>query len=518
MTDPPAGSEPPAGSHPPAGSEPADILERQLGRPARGVVDIPVWCPHGAPAVVETRPYLDDGEPFPTTFYLTCPSAVDSVSREEAAGGVARLRWLAANDDEVEAVLERLRAWYQVRRRRLAPPGPHRDGGAVLDAGIGGPRDARVATCLHAYAAALLAATLGGADLREERAVGSGSPVQGSHVSRVSWTGLLGQVGDLWCHDARCLEGRPRLARGAVIDVGTNSIRLLVADVPLGGGDEYVGAGLPIPVVRRARVTRLGEGLVPGGCLAPEAVARTAAAVAECVDEARVLGAGRINLVGTSAARSAVDGPGVIARLGLDLGISAGVVSGDVEARLAFLGATLDVRGDSVMVDVGGGSTELARLDDDDTLLARSYECGCVRDTERFISSDPPLEHERDRLRRHVQGLVAGDAAAFADAETLVAVGGTATTLAALVLGLERYNPDAVHHTMLSRDQILRETERLAGLDSRERVALPVMQPGREDVIVAGAEILLQAMDSLGYGLVLVSERDLLDGLIVASG
>ncbi len=115
----------------------AMILERQLGRPARGVVDVSVWCPHGAPAVIVTCPYLDTGEPFPTTFYLTCPSAVSSVSREEAGGGVARLRWLAAHDAEVAAVLEGLQAWYGAapaaggaprgpapRRRPRAPPGP----------------------------------------------------------------------------------------------------------------------------------------------------------------------------------------------------------------------------------------------------------------------------------------------------------------------------------------------------------------------------------------------------------
>ena len=197
--------------------------------------------------------------------------------------------------------------------------------------------------------------------------------------------------------------------------------------------------------------------------------------------------------------------------------ISAGVVSGEMEARLAFLGATLDVPGDSVVIDVGGGSTELARLDHRGIPRVRSYECGCVRDTERFLRADPPVDHERDALRRYVRGLVAAEASAFTGAETLVAVGGTATTLAALVLGLERYHPDAVHHTMLSREQIEQAIERLASLSPPERAALAVMQPGRADVIVAGAEILLQAMDILGYGLVLVSERDLLDGFLAVT-
>ncbi|NLG67491.1 MAG: DUF501 domain-containing protein [Actinobacteria bacterium] len=501
----------------------AMILERQLGRPARGVVDVSVWCPHGAPAVIVTCPYLDTGEPFPTTFYLTCPSAVSSVSREEAGGGVARLRWLAAHDAEVAAVLEGLQAWYGARRRRLAPPGPHCDGGAVLDAGIGGPRDPTSASCLHAYTATVLAAIVSGVELRLAPVKEPGAPASASHTSQsgqgaqVSWVGLLGAAQDLWCQDARCLEGRPRLARRAVIDVGTNSVRLLVADLPLEGSGEHVRVGAPIPVVRHARVTRLGEGLVAGGNLSVDAVARTKAAVAEYVAGARLLGAGRINLVGTSAARGAADGAEVIARLGVEVDISAGVVSGEMEARLALLGATLDVPGDSAVIDVGGGSTELARLDHSGIPRVRSYECGCVRDTERFLRADPPVDHERDALRRYVRGLVAAEASAFMGAETLVAVGGTATTLAALVLGLERYHPNAVHHTMLSREQIEQAIERLASLSPPERAALAVMQPGRADVIVAGAEILLQAMDILGYGLVLVSERDLLDGFLAVT-
>ena len=480
----------------------ATIIRRQLGRPARGVVDVAVWCPHGAPAVVQTRPYLEDGEPFPTAFYLTCPSAGDRLAEAEAAGGVRRLREEVAGDPDLAAALEWLQEWYRAGRRRLAAPGPHCDDGAVFDAGIGGPTDVSSATCLHAYAGALLAALVNAVDTPD--------------TLRDRWVQLLEQWGDLWCRDARCLGRGPRLRRRAAIDVGTNSVRLLVADLSVATSE--APAAPPAPVVRRAQVTRLGEGLAPGGGLAEGAMERTRAAVGRYVREARVLGASAVTVIGTSATRAAADGPEFMRQLGEELSVAAGVATGTMEARLAFFGATMDVPGDVALVDVGGGSTELVRWGGSDGLCARSLELGCVRDTERFVHSDPPLPDELRSLREHADSLLEPLAGEFAGAATLVAVGGTATTLAALSLGLERYNPDAVHHTMLSREQVRRQIDRLASMTPSERAALPTMQPGRADVIVAGAEILLRVMESMGYGLILVSERDLLDGAVAAGG
>lgn len=510
--------------------DPAEVLWRQLGRTPRGVVDVSVWCPHGAPAVIETRPYLEDGEPFPTTYYLSCPSAVNLVSTVEASGGVERLRWLATNDSGVSAALTSLGEWYAARRRRLAPPGRHCDEGAVLEAGIGGPKDPAVATCVHAYVAALLAVLVNGPEL-EEAAPGACAGLSG-------WSGVLQgllapvEQADLWCRDGRCVGG-PRGTRRAALDVGTNSVRLLVADLGQSGGGR--DPRVPAPVVRRARVTRLGEGLVPGGMLSAQAMERTCAAVADYVTEARLLGAESILLIGTSAARTAVNGAEFIAGLVSRFGLAGGVVSGEVEARLAFVGATLEAQGDVVLVDVGGGSTELVRAGDGDELVVSSLELGCVRDTEAFIHSDPPSQEERLRLRAHVAAKLEGELRpadpprgtpseaqsklcdVYAGADTLVAVGGTAATLAALALGLEHYTPDAVHHTLLSREHLARLTEELAAMDCQARAQLPTMQRGRADVIVAGAEILVQIMTSLGYGVVLVSERDLLDGLVVTA-
>lgn len=443
------------GSGAPAGDDVANIIQHQLGRPARGVADIAVWCPHGAPAVVQTRPYLEDGEPFPTTFYLTCPSAKSAAAELEAAGGVGRLRIEAAQDVELSGALEWLREWYRVERRRLAPAGPHCDDGAVLEAGIGGPVDATSATCLHAYAAALVAALANTLDASE--------PV------REQWVQLLERYGDIWCHDARCLEGGPRLRRRAAIDVGTNSVRLLVADIATTTAlmpSEYSTS--PVPVVRRARVTRLGEGLVCDNHLTAAAIARTEAAVEQYVKEARALGASVVTIVGTSATRTAVDGSEFVKRLGERLGVVAGVVTGETEARLAFFGATMDVPGDITFVDVGGGSTELVRWGNDDDLVSHSLNLGCVRYTERFLHTDPPSSDQLRRLREHVDSVLAALVEVFSGADTLVAGGGTATTLAALNLGLQRYNPDAVHHTMLSREQIRREIDRLIALSAAD--------------------------------------------------
>ena len=477
--------------------EPLDsLLERQLGRRPRGSVAIALTCPWGAPAVIETAPYLEDGTPFPTAFYLTCPFAVDSVSRVEAGGGVRAFRDRVTCDEEFADALARLEAWYQVRRRRAAqpPPGAAYDEGRVLDRGIGGPESAQQASCLHAYVAALLAAAVAHPEAAAE------------------WLELAAGLGAAWCDDARCLPAGPLLTRRAAMDVGTNSVRLLVADRAVGGPE-----GPPTAVLRRALVTRLGEGVAQSGVLGEEACRRTEAAVARLVREARILGAGAITLVGTSAARTAANGPSFISALGQRYDVRAGVLPAESEAKLAFLGATLDVPGSVVMVDVGGGSTEIVTWGEGEVVVSVSLELGCVRDTERWFSVDPPLPEECGALCRHVERLAGPMAAQFRGADTLVAVGGTATTLAALELGLERYDPKAVHLTSLARDGVLCLAESLCRLDLASRAALPCMQPGRAEVIVAGTLILLRIMDILGQPVAVVSERDLLDGVIIAA-
>lgn len=483
------------------------IVARQLGRSPRGLAGVARWCSHGCPAVVSTRPYLEEGTPFPTGFYLTCPSARSRVATLEAAGGVRRLRERTEREPGLRAALLRLDDVCRAQRRALLPPGAREeeqvDGGWVLERGVGGAGDPARLTCLHAVTAALLAALGGEADeSRVQSEVGAGTVE--------TWRGLVAEMGDLWCEDAGCLAGgRPE--RRAAIDVGTNSVRLLVADLRAESGRL-----IPAPVVRRAEVTRLGEGLTEGGLLHEEAKVRTRQAVERYVAEARARGASRVTVVGTSATRRAGDGAAFMQQIGSELGVTAGVATGRVEALMAYSGATLDVPGDVVLLDVGGGSTELVRWVDDERPTAVSLDLGCVRATEEWIHADPPAAGERAVVREEALRLVGREAADFKGADALVAVAGTATTLAAHSLKLDRYRPEVVHLTMLNRAQVEAALEELAAVPVEVRAALPYMQPERADVIIAGAEILVAAMDALEYSLVLVSERDILDGIILA--
>lgn len=526
--------------------EPATLglLCRQLGRSPRGAAGVAVRCPHGCPAVVATRPYLEDGTPFPTALYLSCPSAVARVAVVEAAGGVRELRARIAADAGVRAALVHLDNAYRAYRRALHALGPSSgppeagriegdtvegghadeggrrgggrgggtatqagveqdllDSGLVFARGVGGAKDPLRLTCLHALAAALLTVLGGG--------LGEGN-VDADTME--TWRSLLAEMGDLWCDGADCLgtPGRPEWR--AAIDVGTNSVRLLVADLR-----EESGLLVPAPVVRRAEVTRLGEGLVDGGLLREEAKARTRQAVERYVAEARGRAASVVTVVGTSATRRAADGVAFMQELGATFGVTAGVATGRVEALMAYAGATLDVPGDVVLLDVGGGSTELVRWVESDRLTAVSLDVGCVRATEDWIRSDPAEAGERAAVREEALRLVEQAAAEFKGGEALVAVAGTATTLAAHVLKLDQYRPEVVHLTVLNRAQVEAALEELATMPAEARVALPYMQAGRADVIVAGAEILLAAMDALEYSLVLVSERDILDGIIMAN-
>jgi exopolyphosphatase / guanosine-5'-triphosphate,3'-diphosphate pyrophosphatase len=486
----------------------AAVIEAQLGRPARGLVGVAVTCPFGFPAVVETSPYLEDGEPFPTLLYLTCPSAVQVVSREEAAGGVASLRRLVRDSPAWLVALVELETRYRRRRSQLAKP-MQIDGGAVLETGIGGP-PLDEASCLHAYTAALLAATAGwfGSEATPTAATPSAATTR-------HWHDLLAGLGRLWCIDRVCASVAPSGGRRAAIDLGTNSVRLLVADLV---------AGRPRTVVRRARVTRLGEGLETAHRFSPEARQRTAAVVAEFVTEARQTGAETISLVGTSACREAADGAEFVGDLGREHAIAARVVSGEEEARLSFLGATLDITGNVVLLDVGGGSTELVRTGVEGGLAAVSVEAGCVRGTERWFTSDPPSPKERAAARAAIKAQFAPLRDAFGasapegrpGAAVLVGVAGTVTTFACLSLGLAAYDPDAIHLTTLDRTRLADEVERLATMRASDRAALSCMQAGRADVIVAGGEILLGAMETLGWERLIVSERDILDGIVMA--
>lgn len=305
------------------------------------------------------------------------------------------------------------------------------------------------------------------------------------------------------------------MRRVAGIDCGTNSIRLLVADVDDGGGLH--------DVVRRMEVVRLGEGVDDTGRLSEAALERTREALADYTDRIREHGAEAVRMVATSATRDAANAHEFSAMVASVLGTAPEVISGDEEARLSFIGsaATLpEPAGQRLLVDIGGGSTEFVRGSGAEVVAATSVDVGCVRMTERHLRSDPPAAPEIEAAAADIRSIV-DEALAVADpgraAGELVAVAGTATTIAAIALDLPAYDADVIDGTELSYEQVAKVAERLIGVDHAARLAIPVMHPGRADVIVGGALVLRTIMERDGADAVLVSEHDILDGIALSA-
>jgi exopolyphosphatase/guanosine-5'-triphosphate,3'-diphosphate pyrophosphatase len=516
------------------------VIAKVLGRPPRDLTGIAARCPFGYPAVIETAPLLEDGTPNPTLLYLTCPAVAIAVSRVEEAGGVRAFRETCAADSQIRGVMQQITELYQRRRQQLAGTnaGVTRLG-ARLGAGIGGPEGPETASCLHAYAAALLAVLSGwlvdedevglpvttatmdresesGAS-QDEREVSAGE--MHSLVSRAqqAWLHFLPPLESSWCTDTRCARWDTGL-RPAAIDIGTISVRLLVADM---SGER------PKSLVRKVEVTRLGEGLRPGGALGEAAKQRTAEVVARYANEARQFGADSILATGTSATREAADGTEFMDSLGRENGIAAVVLSETREAELAYAGASLDVPGNPIVIDIGGGSTELSRRFENGLVRSVSLEIGANRATERWLHSDPPSTGEIADVREDAKRAIEAVAYRFLGGESdlmgreplstvpLVGVAGTVTTLACIDSGLKAYNAEFLHLRPLSREAVRRLVTRLSTLTTAERAALPCVQAGRASVLVGGAIILLAALDALGYDRLIVSEKDLLDGLVM---
>jgi exopolyphosphatase/guanosine-5'-triphosphate,3'-diphosphate pyrophosphatase len=299
--------------------------------------------------------------------------------------------------------------------------------------------------------------------------------------------------------------------RLAVIDLGTNTVRLLVAELRPGGGWA--------PLHAEQRVTRLGEGLRTTGALGDTAMARTSAAVADYVARARADGASSVRVVGTSAVRDAQNGRAFAERLTRETGARVDVISGDEEARLTLrgLGRGLTLGGTMVAFDIGGGSTEYVRARDATLVAAVSLVLGVVPLAERFPFPervDPTryaalLQEIRAQLARELPAAIAG-----AGIDELVGTAGTVTTLAALDLGLTHYDPERVHGHRLTRAAVDRLLARLGALTVAERGALPCLEPGRADLIIPGTAIVVATMERLGVDTLVVSEYGLREGIM----
>jgi exopolyphosphatase/guanosine-5'-triphosphate,3'-diphosphate pyrophosphatase len=266
-------------------------------------------------------------------------------------------------------------------------------------------------------------------------------------------------------------------------------------------------------------ITRLGEGVDRAGRLDPDALARTVAVLARYTRRARALGAERIRVGATSAVRDAENREEFAAAVRQHAGTDYEVITGEHEAALSFLGGTrgLDAAdGPFLVLDIGGGSTEFVigsqpgRVDQ-----ATSTQMGSVRLTERVVAHDPPTREDLDALREEIGTTLdaAETAVPIGGVRTFVSVAGTATTVQAIALDLARYDPDRIHRTWLGLGDAERVMADLATMTNAERAAIPVMAPGRGDVIVAGAAILVEVMRRFGFERTLVSETDILDGL-----
>ncbi|MFF1920524.1 exopolyphosphatase [Streptomyces sp. NPDC058221] len=308
------------------------------------------------------------------------------------------------------------------------------------------------------------------------------------------------------------------MTRVAAIDCGTNSIRLLVADADPATGEL-------VELDRRMEIVRLGQGVDRTGRLAPEALERTFAACRQYASVIKEHGAEKVRFVATSASRDA-ENRGDFVRGVLDiLGVEPEVITGDQEAEFSFGGATKELAGRDdlakpyLVVDIGGGSTEFV-LGDDRVRAARSVDIGCVRMTERHLAReagivDPPTPEAVDAIRADVDAALdlAGESVPLTGAGTLVGLAGTVTTVAAVALGLEEYDSEAIHHCRVSLEQVREITGRLLDSTHAERAAIGAMHPGRVDVIASGALILLAVMERTGAREVVVSEHDILDGI-----
>lgn len=303
------------------------------------------------------------------------------------------------------------------------------------------------------------------------------------------------------------VEGTERVA---VVDVGTNSTRLLVADVT---------GGRVSPLERRSTVTRLGRGVDLSGHLASEAIEDVCEAIGVYVGLIEELGAGVVDVIATSAVRDADNGSAFVAELRERFALSPRVLDGSEEARLTYLGATSEALPSepTLVVDIGGGSTELVVGRGSEISFHDSLQAGVVRHSERHISGDPPAASELEELATDIRGLIEAAVGEGIEARQGIAVAGTPTSLAAIELELEPYDPTRVHGHTLTLPSIQRMLSRLASVPLAERVEIPGLHPDRAPTIVAGVVILVETMRAFGLEEITVSEHDILYGAAIAA-
>jgi exopolyphosphatase/guanosine-5'-triphosphate,3'-diphosphate pyrophosphatase len=458
-----------------------------LGRAPAGPFVVVVRRPDGTPVVIENAPLLDDGRPMPTRYWLVDPAVRDAVSRLEADGGVRRAQTAVPADAVSDA-----HARHAAERDQALPPG-HR--GPIPSGGVGGTR--RGVKCLHAHLAWYLA--------------GGDDPV-GRWASE-----QLGVRPEQFVASSATRDAPPNAV--AAVDCGSNSTRLLVVS---SGGEV---------LQREMRITRLGEGVDATGVLSRAAMDRTLAVLRAYRRSIEAHAVRRVRLVATSAVRGAANAREFMAAAAEIGGVEPEILSGEEEGRLSFVGATahlprdLDGGGDVLVVDIGGGSTELivgrpsAGAGPAQAKTVTSLDIGCVRVTERFLAGDPPTSEDMARARRAVTEQVQDARAhlrALAPGSLLVGLAGTVSTITCLDRGIATHDRARIHHAQLTHEAVEAWLRVLSGEPIRRRLERPGMVEGREDVIVGGVLVLAVVMEAFGFERCLVSEDDILDGIAAA--
>jgi exopolyphosphatase / guanosine-5'-triphosphate,3'-diphosphate pyrophosphatase len=300
------------------------------------------------------------------------------------------------------------------------------------------------------------------------------------------------------------------MTRVAAFDCGTNSLRLLVANLDL-------AAGTGVDLVRDMRIVRLGQGVDRTGRIAEASLQRVFTAVEEFMETVHEHDVKEIRFCATSAARDAENSEEFLAGIRERTGVHPEVLDGDEEARLSFAGATRDLPPlpePLLVCDIGGGSTELILGKEDGSVIAaESLDIGSVRLNERHLADDPPSEEEIAAAVADIDEALDRSSVDPADAGAVIGVAGTVTTLAAAVLDLPAYDATVIHHSVLRPDAVQGAVTRLLAMLVEQRKALPYMHPGRADVIGAGGLILDRVLHRTTVSSMLVSEHDILDGI-----
>jgi exopolyphosphatase/guanosine-5'-triphosphate,3'-diphosphate pyrophosphatase len=299
------------------------------------------------------------------------------------------------------------------------------------------------------------------------------------------------------------------MTRVAAIDCGTNSIRLLIADVSESGLQD---------ITRRMEIVRLGEGVDRTGRISEAALRRTLDALRRYEEQIASSGVRGVRMAATSATRDAQNREDFVTGVREILGVDPEVITGQQEAALSFAGATREIRhlpAPHLVVDIGGGSTEFVLGDERGVLASCSVDIGCVRITERHLHDDPPTATQVSAAEADVAAAIekAANSVPLDAAGTLIGVAGTVTTIAAIAAGLPEYDPERIHLSHVSAADVDAIAHRLLAMPRAERAALPVMHPGRVDVIGAGALILRAIVHKTLAAEVVASEHDILDGI-----